>query len=84
MKEMNRRDFLRLAGLTAAVAALSGCKPTATSAPMTPPTAAPEVTQPTAAPAGTGLMSKKAAGQTISAWGWDKPEFNKVLSLIHI
>jgi multiple sugar transport system substrate-binding protein len=47
-QKLNRRDFLRISALTAAGAALAGCdggeeEPTATTAPVVPPTAAPRV-----------------------------------------
>lgn len=77
MKLTNRRDFLRLAAFSTAAAALASCAPKATEPPPAPvePTAVPQVE----APVEGSLMTKKASGQTISAWGWDKPEFNKVI-----
>ena len=51
--------------------------PTATTAAAQP--AAPTATTAAAAPAAGNLMTQKASGQSITAWGWDKPEFNKVV-----
>jgi ABC-type glycerol-3-phosphate transport system substrate-binding protein len=93
MKSIKRRDFLRLAAVTTAGAALVSCAPKATDAVPTsvPPTAVPQaeatavpVAEATAVPVveefSTGsLMTQKAAGQEIDVWGWDKPEFNKVV-----
>ncbi len=114
MKKINRRDFLRVAAISAAGVALASCAPaptptaapaqpaapTASTAPTQPPAptattaatmpaaptattaaqaAAPTATTAAAAPAETSLMTQKAAGQSITVWGWDKPEFNKVV-----
>jgi len=67
---------------TAAPAAVQPAAPTATTAaaqPAATAAAAPTATTAAAAPAAGSLMTKKAAGQEISVWGWDKPEFNKVV-----
>ena len=49
--KLNRRDFLKLAGLGAAGAALAACAPSAPApAPTAPPAAAPKAAEPTKAP----------------------------------
>ena len=60
--------------------------PTATMAPVQPTattaaaqSAAPTATTAAAASVETSLMTQKASGQAIAVWGWDKPEFNKVV-----
>jgi lactose/L-arabinose transport system substrate-binding protein len=81
MKSTNRREFLRLATISTAAAALAGCSPAATptAAPIVAPTAPPAVVPTVESSAAGSVMTKKAAGQTIITWQWDKPEFNKVI-----
>jgi lactose/L-arabinose transport system substrate-binding protein len=62
---------------TATTAPTQPAAPTATTAAAQP--AAPTATTAAAAPAEASLMTQKAAGQSITVWGWDKPEFNKVV-----
>ena len=74
MKRLTRRDFLKLAGLTAGGAAvtLAGCAPAATPTPIPPtPTSAPAA-KPTVAPTPTPV-AKPFAGTTIKVLMSDMP-----------
>jgi lactose/L-arabinose transport system substrate-binding protein len=65
-----------LPGCNAATPAASAPAAQPTSVATTAPSAEPAQS---AAPEKTPVMTKKAAGQEVVAWGWDKPEFNKVM-----
>lgn len=84
-KQLSRRGFLRMGAMTTTGLILAACQPAPAPQPTAAPTAASQATsaaaEPTTATTGgaTGLMTRQADGGTITAWGWDKPEFNKVI-----
>jgi ABC-type glycerol-3-phosphate transport system substrate-binding protein len=74
MKDISRREFLRLGTLTGAGMALAAC-----AAPVAPPAAAPEATKPPEAAPTTAPAAASAGKQTLEMWMWEtEPRWKNV------